>query len=151
MTKKYIDQQIPDFKICNECKEDFPSTNFWASKSAKDGLQAKCKKCNRTKNKEWYKENHAEERIKDKERKLIRSFGITQTEFDQMVEDQNHTCAICSSPTPGGRGAWSVDHNHQTGKVRALLCMICNVTLGHYELGWGVKIPDFDYYLELHS
>lgn len=64
-------------------------------------------------------------------------FGITEAEYEQMRDDQGGRCAICSTNVPNGRVSkhtpdyWlHVDHDHETGKVRALLCSHCNTTLG---------------------
>jgi hypothetical protein len=51
-----------------------------------------------------------------------------------MLEDQNYVCAVCHKPELGhnqhGLMALAVDHNHETGAVRALLCHRCNRALG---------------------
>jgi hypothetical protein len=49
-----------------------------------------------------------------------------------MKEDQGHKCAICSTTEPGGRGDFHVDHDHETGEVRSLLCCKCNLGLGYF-------------------
>jgi len=48
-----------------------------------------------------------------------------------MVESQGNRCAICGTDRPGGRGVyWHIDHCHETGRVRGLLCYGCNTLLG---------------------
>ena len=64
---------------------------------------------------------------------LKRKFGITYEEYQEMIRVQNHSCAICGVTKPGGRGNWHVDHCHETGKIRALLCWACNVGLGCFK------------------
>lgn len=72
----------------------------------------------------------------ERDRQLMKSFGLTQDQFDQMSKEQNHGCAICTRPetTKNGKSdkpkCLSVDHCHDTGKIRGLLCFDCNVTLG---------------------
>ena len=62
---------------------------------------------------------------------LKKLYGITQADYERMFEKQGGCCAICKAPDPGGKKRFlSVDHNHKTGKVRALLCDDCNVGLG---------------------
>jgi len=56
-------------------------------------------------------------------------YGLSQEEYSAMLKAQNNCCAICvslfqSSPT--------IDHDHKTEKVRGLLCMNCNLGLGHF-------------------
>lgn len=60
-------------------------------------------------------------------------FGITPAQYDLMFEAQGGLCAICKKECPSGRNL-AVDHDHDTGAVRALLCVVCNRNLGVYEL-----------------
>ena len=60
-------------------------------------------------------------------------FGIGEEDYAEMFKAQSGKCAICRSPEPGGRSAVSnffVDHCHDTGKIRGLLCNNCNRGLG---------------------
>jgi len=65
---------------------------------------------------------------------LMRGFGITLQEYGDMLVKQNGVCAICQRPETEMRGgnlkALAVDHNHNTGKVRDLLCAACNQMIG---------------------
>lgn len=65
------------------------------------------------------------------ERKL--KFGVTDEDYQRMRKEQNDSCAICGTDTPGGRGDWHIDHCHTSGKVRGLLCFPCNTSLGHFK------------------
>ncbi len=64
-----------------------------------------------------------------KHRVLVRKYGITIEEYEQMLKDQNGVCKICKGPDPAGKD-FAVDHCHVTGKVRGLLCQNCNTSLG---------------------
>jgi hypothetical protein len=66
-------------------------------------------------------------------RDLKRRYGITVEEYDAMLEQQGNRCAICRTDKPGGKGRFHVDHDHQTGEVRGLLCNNCNRALGHFK------------------
>lgn len=57
---------------------------------------------------------------------LKRYYGISLQEYDDMFTSQNGQCAICKE-----KDTLVVDHNHETGKVRELLCKKCNLALGH--------------------
>lgn len=57
---------------------------------------------------------------------------MTREQFDSLVLLQGGKCAICRADKPSGRGEWHVDHDHETGKIRGLLCHRCNVGLGHF-------------------
>lgn len=64
-------------------------------------------------------------------------YGITIERYDEMYAEQGGGCAICGikeNVRDKRRKHFCVDHDHATGKVRALLCMKCNVLLGAFEL-----------------
>jgi hypothetical protein len=69
---------------------------------------------------------------------LKAKYGLTPEQYDQLFEDANNSCQICERPvTKGGqglaRGAMStgcIDHCHDSGKVRGVLCRVCNSFLG---------------------
>lgn len=63
---------------------------------------------------------------------LKRLYGISLVDYNLMLEDQDYKCAICFKIEIDGR-AFSVDHNHQTGKIRGLLCHHCNRGLGQFK------------------
>jgi len=57
-------------------------------------------------------------------------FGITIHDYDVMLANQDHSCAVCERPQSDFKRKFSIDHDHKTGKVRALLCDNCNHALG---------------------
>jgi hypothetical protein len=64
---------------------------------------------------------------------LKSKFGMTRAEYERLREQQDNRCAICKVDKPGGRGDWHVDHNHETGVSRGLLCLGCNIGLGCFK------------------
>lgn len=80
-------------------------------------------------------ERHARQMLADRWRKTLEySYGLTIAAYDRMFTKQGGRCAICNRRPTFGRGSkngrLSVDHNHETGKVRALLCSVCNAAIG---------------------
>ena len=69
---------------------------------------------------------------------LRKQYGITLEDYYKMLEEQNHVCAICgraeyaTDHRSGLPRALAVDHCHETGKVRGLLCTNCNRGLGKF-------------------
>ena|SRR5882672_334995 len=59
----------------------------------------------------------------------LRRYGLTHEAYENMLQAQGGVCAICGKPELTGR-ALSIDHDHKTTKVRALLCSKCNLALG---------------------
>ena len=68
--------------------------------------------------------------------RLKHRYGITAAEYDSLYEAQGGCCAICKKPAEAGSspGHWknklAVDHCHDTGKIRGLLCNKCNTVIG---------------------
>lgn len=56
-----------------------------------------------------------------------KKYGLSKEQYQTMAEKQNYECAICFSDGP-----LKVDHSHKTGKIRGLLCYLCNVGLGSF-------------------
>lgn len=80
----------------------------------------------------WYEEN--QDRVKDY--RLQKKYGINLERYRLMLEQQGGGCAICGTKVPGGRGSrgyFHVDHSHETGQVRQLLCHGCNTGLGAFK------------------
>ena len=61
---------------------------------------------------------------------LKHKYGITLSDFNRMLKEQGGRCAICQNDEPGRSGQWLVDHCHDTGEVRGLLCHKCNSGIG---------------------
>lgn len=77
----------------------------------------------------WKKE-HPEAAYKMIRKHTLKKYGLSLEDYEFMFADQNGVCAICLSP-PLDRKL-SVDHDHETGKVRGLLCDSCNTSLGGF-------------------
>jgi Recombination endonuclease VII len=60
----------------------------------------------------------------------LKKYKLTLFEFDKLFESQGRSCAICGSSTPTDVHGWHLDHDHVTGKVRGILCGLCNTMLG---------------------
>jgi hypothetical protein len=62
---------------------------------------------------------------------LMRKYGLTSEDYDRMLQEQGGTCALCSrGPAQERYKRLSIDHCHNTGKVRGLLCTPCNCAIG---------------------
>ena len=93
------------------------------------------------KNKEYYLNYHKEYNrknskiisIKNRERRLIKKYNLSIDKYNKMLQQQNNKCAICKIDQKEFDRPLSVDHNHLTGQVRGLLCVICNTNVGVVE------------------
>jgi hypothetical protein len=67
-----------------------------------------------------------------KRSELMKAFGINADQYEAMLNEQNHVCAICSKQDICNRDL-AVDHCHTTKRVRGLLCTNCNMALGKFQ------------------
>lgn len=123
-------------KVCNHCKQELEISNFRYRKKRNCldyYYQSICRSCERLKEKKNYYIDHNKSKEKLRQKMRYHLYKITETQYQTLVERQDNLCAICNTNTPGGRGNWHVDHDHQTGKVRGLLCHCCNTGLGLFK------------------
>jgi hypothetical protein len=129
-----------ELKQCTKCKEHKATTEFYKEPRTRIGLQSRCKGCQqnayndyRKKRPEVYRKaslkhwNNLTE--KKKQSRWIKRYGLTSEQYYEMLEKQNNTCKICNKKCLS-RKSLSVDHCHKTEKVRGLLCVKCNTSLG---------------------
>lgn len=85
---------------------------------------------------------------------LKRTYKITLAEYETLLGQQNGRCAICATDDPGRKGRagknWMVDHCHDTGKVRGLLCHACNVGIGNFKDDTNIMEKAITYLRKLH-
>lgn len=124
-------------KRCTSCLQEKPLTEFWADKRRPNGRLAKCKECKTAKIVAWRqsqpdlnKRRYWANRDSERYRHLVKKYGITLSNYFEMLLAQGGACAICGRPEPKNKSL-NVDHDHQTGEVRGLLCTNCNQMIGH--------------------
>ena len=136
-------------KICNKCHQEKDITDFDRHPDCKFGVSGVCKKCKNTSRKEqdrlhperkkkWRKQSYQKNKDKAKEQYLVYHYGINLKEFEYLLQKQNNLCAICQKSETvkhqsGTPKQLSVDHDHETGKIRGLLCYNCNRGIGHLQ------------------
>ncbi len=114
-------------KRCSSCGVEKPiEENFWKG-------QCYCIPCHKEKQKKKFGSRTPKKRL---EQHLKYKYKTTLETFFQIIEEQAGKCAICCEELPDlmvyeqRRRGYAVDHNHETGKVRGLLCISCNSVLG---------------------
>jgi hypothetical protein len=81
----------------------------------------------RVNNREKYNAYQAKWRSKN----FFRQYGLTRVQYDGMMARQNSSCAICHTPFELEETKPCIDHDHDTGVVRGLLCRKCNLGIGY--------------------
>jgi hypothetical protein len=123
-------------KRCSKCQEWKERTEFWVNRRNPDGLGYMCKVCNAAKDKAWRAANADYIRAKTKQWQAANpgkvaasqrktKYGLTPEGHEALRASQGGVCAAC-----GNAAKLVVDHNHETGAVRGLLCQSCNSALG---------------------
>ena len=147
-------------KTCTKCGLEKPSTDFYGASGTRDGLRGDCKACFQARakaryplvrderiaaaqkwrddNPERYRENQRRMRAtrEGKERQraghLKRKYGITIEHYDELLARQGGGCAICGrEPRPDI--SLHLDHDHESGQLRGILCFRCNNALGDFD------------------
>lgn len=144
-----------DGKKCSGCEIYKDRSQFTKSLDTKDALNYYCKACQNSSSYNWRKRNPEKHRLSleryklnhpgkvyiDSKNSAWKSVGVknvdgswfTCTDYEILLIQQNHQCKICGAVEPGnGKKKMFVDHNHDTGIVRGLLCNPCNVGLGNF-------------------
>lgn len=119
----------PGFEVCTMCNEDKPFDQFHKHKLGRNGLDSVCRPCRSVRSKERRKDPSVRER--EHRQKVERTFKMSRGFYDQMLASQGGVCAICGMPPTKER--LHVDHCHNTGSVRGLLCYSCNAGLGSFK------------------
>ena len=115
-------------KTCCYCKIEKPLSEFPVRSSRKSGYQPYCKECH---NKQKSLNRNPEmQRNWD----IKKAYGITSEDYDKILESQNGCCAVCGKHADElkhkRKKFLCIDHCHDTGNVRGLLCDSCNRGLG---------------------
>ncbi len=147
-------------KVCKKCGLTKPIDDFYRAAGMRDGHRNECKVCDLAAKRErylanpqaaiarvkrWQQENperHRENQRRmrstpeGKERQraghLKRKYGITLEQYDKLLARQGGRCAICRrEPRPDI--SLHLDHDHESGQLRGILCFRCNNALGDFD------------------
>lgn len=124
-----------DTKVCSSCRTTKPLDEFSKHRQMRLGRESHCKEC---------RARRRRENDVGREENLQRRYGIGIEEYELLFDQQGGVCAICGKPesaryNDGRVRRLAVDHNPKTGKVRGLLCYLCNRRLGFFDSEWGAK------------
>lgn len=146
-------------KRCSKCGEVKPLNEYYAMRGMRDGHRNDCIECNKAakrerhaRNPERYRERARQWADDNPERRaayqaeyrqrpevkrrardayFLRTYGVTAADVDAMLEDQSGGCAICGRK-PDRLASMHIDHDHEHGHLRGLLCLSCNQGLGQF-------------------
>lgn len=110
-------------KVCTRCREAKPLGEYHRHPQGAHGRQPRCKDCARDGRGAYYTPE------KRRARHLQRTYGLSVEQYAELARQQGMACAICEQVPDR---ALAVDHCHDTGRVRGLLCTPCNSALGRF-------------------
>lgn len=125
--------------LCKECARvrvvvkkasdpDFAAKNKQYYKNYREKPENKVKQYEREK--KWKSNNKEKSQISEKKKRLKYKYGITMEDYKNIFHSQGSCCAICGVSNLPTNGAFHLDHDHTTGKIRGILCNKCNHGLG---------------------
>lgn len=116
-------------KICPVCETEFIPKSPRHQKQKHCSVKC-CRKFYARNNPEKIKQSREKYRQNNPEASFIANlkhkYGLTVEEHQALFKKAEYSCMICKQP----RNKLCVDHNHETGKVRGILCHNCNAALG---------------------
>ena len=122
-----------DTKTCSSCSEEKSLDLFYNYTKSKDGKFRQCKDCQKDSVRRYKKKMGKAYYERERYYKWKATYGLSKEEYEEMLNEQDGKCAICESDVHlvdnnGKRSA--IDHCHNTGKVRGILCNNCNRGIG---------------------
>lgn len=121
-------------QVCTGCSVEKSESDYYRyspQSGRKKLLYSKCKACHAARMAKWHKANP---NVRHRARWLHKyGIDITPEQYDELHDLQAGKCAICGRAEPVSGRRLAVDHDHQTGLVRGLLCTKCNTTVGWVE------------------
>jgi hypothetical protein len=117
-------------KTCTRRGESKAADLFHQDRTSKDGRYSRCKACLAKNRRANYDRYRIKQRLAERRWWLRTEYGLTIEDYDALLEKQGGACAVCQAPTGAQARRLHIDHDHETGKVRGLLCGPCNSALG---------------------
>lgn len=114
--------QVVEDRICPKCRQiglEFGNGSSY------------CRACQRDYEKAWRRNNPERQKAQRRRAYVRKAYGISYDQYEAMVELQGGACAVCGvHGDTQQHGVLLIDHDHDTGRVRGLLCVDCNFAIG---------------------
>lgn len=110
-------------KKCSSCNIEKDVSEFTVRLRSSDGLRNRCKECDNQAKKIYVKKNPNQRFLA----RLRQKYGLNPNEYQEMLEKQDYKCKICNKVKK-----LVIDHCHESGKIRSLLCPQCNTGIGMF-------------------
>lgn len=117
-------------KHCPRCDQTKDRAEFGVRKNGYS--RSHCRDCETTSFRKWREVNGPTTQARNRRVALDRWFKLTEDDYRSMLAAQSGGCAICGREAGDAKRRLYVDHCHETGLIRGLLCANCNTGLGMF-------------------
>lgn len=142
-TPTYIDWRYSvEGKTCTVCDEFKYMDMFYNRKASDDGKAYRCKECDKIAGRGYRSRNRERHLRSQRQANWKFKYKLSREQFEIMWDCQLGMCAICSIPmihveldddSRNKSNTCNIDHCHESGEVRGLLCARCNKALGLFD------------------
>lgn len=130
--------ELVPVKVCTKCFVEKPEGAFHFE-NRRNKYTAACKRCINDSIQDRRRANPEQEKARKRRidqrhgraYRLKSKFGITIERYEEMLAEQGGVCGICERTERIKGRRLAVDHSHESGRIRGLLCSACNQSLGH--------------------
>jgi hypothetical protein len=129
-------------RFCKKCNKYKTCDKFFIKKSKNENhwrFNTPCKECH----KKEYQNDSRKRYLKFYSKK--RNFGISECDYNKMLQKQNNCCSICNVNKADIKRDFAIDHCHITGEIRGLLCANCNTGIGMLKDDINILIKAIEY------
>ena len=117
-------------KVCPGCDETKSIENSYYGTTSVYCIICASKRAKTPHIRELNRKYYKKDKTKVRDYRLRTKYGITLEHYNEMLSDQGGKCVVCGATKEENKKGLAVDHCHETGNVRALLCGNCNCALG---------------------
>ncbi len=128
-------------KRCPSCGRTKPLDEFPNNRATKDGKATYCRPCHNR----ITRRNKVRRYGGEKQFLLRHRYQVDLAQVEWKLLEQDYKCAVCKEAPPA-----HVDHDHDGGELRGILCFNCNRSLGYFDDDWEILCRAADY-LEMHG
>ena len=138
---------MTELKRCTKCRATKGIDEFSRNVRTKDGRAHWCKTCDATHSKGYH-----DARGTSQQKSAFKiKYDIDPYDYQEMFIKQEGKCAICGTHRAEVKRRFVVDHDHETGIVRGLLCANCNNGLGRFQEDMNIVFRAYNYLRRAHD
>ena len=137
-------------KQCSRCRLEKDQSLFNVDRGRRDGLQPRCKSCQSLSNKESKaKKDPLELKKRQYKANIKYMYGVSIEWVEERLAAHNNKCKVCGTKMKLYTNTVAIDHCHETGEVRDIVCKKCNTAMGQFRDDPKLIAKAIDYLTEM--